>query len=246
MLFFAGCGKPAADSKAELEKLKKTEKPKPPFDRLKVFVEPIDKEAISISRRVKPGHWTGLLVETKANHFDFSGDLDSSALDARSNPLELENSPFRLLTSRSVALPKGQKKSLETIFFAPRGRTKTFILNQLRDRQHGGEAWRDVEILSHMPDYQFYLFVLARDPSRYGYLKVLDCIQPPGEAFDMLGEDALYYRVVMPRPTGPLTLPTRSFCWTSMAFVVWDDVLPSMLSPQQQQAMLEWLHWGEA
>ena len=88
------------------------------------------------------------------------------------------------------------------------------------------------------------MFVLARDPSRYRYLKVLDCIQPPGEAFDMLGEDALYYRIVMPRPSGPLTLPTRSMCWTSTAFVVWDDVLPSVLSPEQQQAMLEWLHWG--
>ena len=77
--FSPGCGKPAADAKAELEKLKKKEKPKPPFDRLKVFVEPSDKEALSISHRVKPGHWTGVLVETKANHFDFSGDLDSSA-----------------------------------------------------------------------------------------------------------------------------------------------------------------------
>ncbi|HEV3138193.1 MAG TPA: hypothetical protein VGZ26_09815, partial [Pirellulales bacterium] len=82
MSFSFGCSKPEADAKAELQKLKKTEKPKPPFDRMKVFVEPSDKEAISISRRVKPGHWTGLLVETKANHFDFSGDLDSSALDA--------------------------------------------------------------------------------------------------------------------------------------------------------------------
>jgi hypothetical protein len=242
--FSPGCSKPAADAQAELDKLKKKEKPKPPFDRFKLFVEPSDPEAVSISHRVKPGHWTGLLVETKANHSDFSGDLESSALDAQSNPLDLEKSPFRLLTSRSAALPKGQKKSLETIFFAPRGHTTTFILNRLRNRQHGAEEWRDTEILPHMPDYQFYLFVLARDPSRYRFLKVLDCIQPPGEAFDMAGEDALYYRVVMPRPSGPLTLPTRSICWTSMAYVVWDDVLPSVLSPEQQQAMLEWLHWG--
>ncbi|MBI3837075.1 MAG: hypothetical protein HY288_03970 [Planctomycetia bacterium] len=245
LVFSNGCsGKTAADAKGQLEKLKKKEKPKPPFDHLKVFIEPGDKDAQTIARRVKPGHWTGVLVETKANNFDFSGDLNSSAVDGQSNPVDLENCPFRLLTSRSAALPKGQKKTLETIFFAPRGRTTTFVLNQLRNRQHGSEEWREMEVLPHMPDYQFYMFVLARDPSRYRYLKVLDCIQPPGETFNLLGEDAFYYRVVMPRPSPPLMLPTRSLCWTTIAFIVWDDVLPSVLLPEQQQAMLEWLHWG--
>ena len=39
-------------------------------------------------------------------------------------------------------------------------------------------------------------------------------------------------------------LPTQPLCWTSVAYVVWDDVLPAFLTPEQRQAMLDWLHWG--
>ena len=40
----SGCGgKSAAEAKKELEKLKKKEKPKPPFEPLRVFSEPNEK-----------------------------------------------------------------------------------------------------------------------------------------------------------------------------------------------------------
>src|SRR5262249_21854105 len=32
--------------------------------------------------------------------------------------------------------------------------------------------------------------------------------------------------------------------WTNIAYLIWDDVDPSLLSPEQQQAIVDWLHWG--
>ena len=39
-------------------------------------------------------------------------------------------------------------------------------------------------------------------------------------------------------------LPAHANQWTSIACVLWDDASPAALEPAQQQAMLDWLHWG--
>ena len=95
-----------------------------------------------------------------------------------------------------------------------------------------------------MPSYQYYVYVLARDASRYRHWKVLDSVRPPLAMPLIVTDDQDYYRVLTPRAEAPLALPTRSLAWTSTAYVVWDDVLPAVLNASQQQAMLDWLHWG--
>ncbi len=286
LLSSAGCsGKSVEEAKDDLTKIKKKEKPKPPFNQLQTVTEPNDKVFVAkkdpdkdkdkekgkgkdadkandrakesegkesggadeiVTRLIKPGHWTGVLLTTTANHFDFSGELNSAALDGAHKPIDLESSPFQLITSRSAALPKGQRKTMEGLFFAPvaAGRASTWMSNQLRSRQRGSDEYSGSELLQHMPSYQYFVFVLARDADRYRYLKVLDCVRPPLDAPFVMADDMNYYRVLTPRANPPLALPTRALCWTSMAYMVWDDVLPSVLSPEQQQAMLDWLHWG--
>src|SRR6478736_6540196 len=60
-----------------------------------------------------------------------------------------------------------------------------------------------------------------------------------------LTETALrYYNVVEPALTKPVALPSSMLAWTSIAYLIWDDVDPSLLSPEQQQAVVDWLHWG--
>ena len=125
---FSGCGdKSAADAKKELEQHKKKEKPKPPFEPLKVFTEPNERsftdpkdlESQTPARNaIKPGHWTGVLVEAKVNNFDFGGDMLSEPRDNQQSLVDLEGSPFGLVMSRPAALAKGQKKTLEAIFYA--------------------------------------------------------------------------------------------------------------------------------
>ena len=129
-----------------LEELKKKKKPKEPFDRLQVVTEPNEKAFIApkpkkedelgeltpeapeekvedlefaLRRYIKPGHWTGVLVTTTANNFDFGGELVSQPQDSSHQPIDWTNSAFRVSTARPAALAKGQRKTLETLFFAP-------------------------------------------------------------------------------------------------------------------------------
>ena len=86
--------------------------------------------------------------------------------------------------------------------------------------------------------------VLAANPNAYGYLKQLDSICP---AYDELLDDrgeVLYYRVVLPTIQDRAPLPSHPFSWTMIAYVLWDGMPVDRMSPDQQQAMLDWLHWG--
>ena len=54
------------------------------------------------------------------------------------------------------------------------------MVNQLRDRRRGTVEWNGgAEPVRHMPSYQYYVYVLARDASRYRHWKVLDSVRPP-------------------------------------------------------------------
>ena len=57
-------------------------------------------------------------------------------------------------------------------------------------------------------------------------------------------EHQRYYRMVLPlEPERPLLSP-HPLTWTTISHVIWDGMAPETLNPAQQQAMLDWLHWG--
>jgi hypothetical protein len=252
--FLVGCGSPPPSvSKQEKDQVKPKQKTKPPFDTFRVYTEPNErsltdkkqKDAGRVIQAIKPGHWANLLVETKANHFDFEGHLTTTPLDALQQPAPLERSRYSAVMSRPAALAKGQPKTLESIVYPPRSaHMSTIISNRLDDRRRNEPSPAFPEVLSHMPDYQYFMVVLSKDPNRYRGLKSLEAVRPLGENMPINPEDAAYYRVIVPRLDQPLALPAQALCWTSTAYVIWDDVLPSSLAPLQQQALLDWLHWG--
>ena len=167
----AGCSsKTPEEAKAELEKLKKKEKPKPNFDELRVFtepnerafVDPKDKENQVVRNAMKPGHWSNFLVDTRANNFDFSGEVVTEAHDDKQNPLDLnENNTFHLNTARPAGCPRDdasrwKRPSLPRLRPSERPRS----CGTARSR-NGGEQWRTVpDKLTHMPAYQYYLIAL--------------------------------------------------------------------------------------
>jgi hypothetical protein len=244
---------PARQEDAKKDDAKKKEKPKPPFETFRVFTEPNEKSFVDpkqkdsgrVVQAIKPGHWSGILVQTMANNFDFTGELVSMPLDSQQNPIPLDSSTFCLVTERPVALPKGQRKTLESLFFAARsGHMSTQISNRLRTSQHVDESLAFGDSLSHMPSYQYFMIVLAREPNRYGFLKGLESVRPTSAAMPINPEDAAYYRLVAPATDHALALPSEPLCWTAIAAVVWDDVLPASLSIDQQRSLVDWLEWG--
>jgi len=228
-------------------------RPKPPFETFRVFSEPNEKSFTDpkakdggrIVQAIKPNHWANLLVETKANQFDFTGTLISAALDSQQRPIPLERNSFSLATERAASLPKGQRKSMETLVFPARSRhTTTQVSNRLETAQHVDDSPAYGDTLSHMPSYQYFMLVLARDPDRYRYLKLLDSVRSRGISNAQTPEEAAFYRLIMPPTNLPLALPSHPLCWTTIAVLLWDDVPSGAVGSDQEQSLIDWLHWG--
>ena len=93
-----------------------------------------------------------------------------------------------------------------------------------------------------MPSHQYFMLVLAREPARYAYLKVTDSVRAPFE--DDNGQSPPHYRVVLADAAKPLPLPANVLTWTSVAYIVWDEVNLDRSNPAQQAALVDWIHWG--
>jgi len=239
---------PAARKKKEDEA--KKEKPKPDFEvgRLQILLQ----DSGGTRNLVKPGHWMTAAQPAKANNFDFHAELESSTADRNRQPILVQNTAFRMTLARPVALPKGQTRELETTFFIPdlppssdsMNPTTVWLRNTLRARRGGREVYGADEPTTAMPAYQFFFVVLADNSDRYGYLKSLDAVNPPSLGEGDLAERTMHYRVILPASDRRIPLPPQGLAWTPIAYLLWDGLRPDQLTLDQQQAMLDWLHWG--
>jgi hypothetical protein len=237
----------------EEEEKKKREKPKPDFEVGRPQILPFDSGSQQL-QFVKHGHWMGAVQAAKANNFDFQAEIESSCARMGGEALELPNTAYRLQTWRPAVLPKGQLKLLETTHFLvppPRAADpnsmppRVHLETRLRARRGGREMNHGREPTTTMPAYQYFLVVLSDNADRYGYLKILPTIAPPVEDEQTLSlEGILHYRVLLPNTEEFVPVPTLPLQWTPIAYVLWDGMDPARLTVSQQQAMLDWLHWG--
>ena len=255
MAFLPGCGgcrrtplkTPEEIEKEELERKKEEEERAKPDFEVKFLVSRPPSERPMIGYYAKPGHWTCVALEdAKTNHFDFVGELELSLIDGEGNPVTIGDTPFNLAECRDVALPKKQVKSLESVLFVPQvpSRSRSVSTRYCYNAGQGGR--RVVEfpperLMGFMPSWQYHFVVLARTPEAYQYVQKLDSIRPPSSLDNVT---ARYYRVTMLGTDRRPALPAHAIQWTSIACVLWDDASPGALDPAQQQAMLDWLHWG--
>ena len=232
--------KEQAEKKKEDEAKKKKEKPKPDFEIEHAVVEPFDPDRPLLG--AKPGHLLPINQQMKTNNFDFVGEMTSelamtTGAGADKQPLP---APVQLNSSRPIALPKGQVRYPELPLLVPRTEPDAHytLFTELRGRG-GGSIKSEGTPLNTMPPYQFYFFVLSREHLRYRSLDRLDAIRGPSSS-----GLAAYYRYLTPPLEKQVALPAHPLAWTSIAYVLWDEVDPGLLSAEQQQAMLDWLHWG--
>ncbi len=242
-----GCFRDDTAKKDEKEKKdkKKVKKPKPDFEIQQLVVEPFDD---SVNKHlVKHGHWVTATQTMRANNFDFQAEIHSQTVAKYNQPIDIEHTLYQMVSSRTGALPKGQTKNFETIYFVPRslGRQKktVWLRSRLLARRSGREVKDQSQPTIAMPDYQFSFVVLSSAGSDYNYLKRLDSLKPPtgDDDFDRIQ----YYREILPKiAEGQVPLPSHPLTWTTIAYVLWDDLSPDLLSPDQKTAMVDWLHWG--
>ncbi|MEE3220676.1 MAG: hypothetical protein VX257_10450 [Planctomycetota bacterium] len=234
---------PGSQAEAARKKLEK-EKRRPDFEFRPVKTLPYDDRPI---QRIKPGHWVTVSKGMRANNHDFQGEVHWTPVRANGSRIPLDRTGYRMTMSRPLYLSKQQKsyKDVEMNLFAPvpdAGKSKFKF--DLTDRGGGSQSNLD-EQFEHLQDHEYFMVVLARDPQRYTFLKVLDSIKPPSD--DTI-EETIYYHIVLPKinPKTKQRVPLSSsgLTWTSIAYILWDDLEPGRFTSDQQQALVDWLHWG--
>ncbi|HEV3344152.1 MAG TPA: hypothetical protein VG125_27500 [Pirellulales bacterium] len=237
----------AEEREAKTQELKKKEKEKPDFQFIKYAVQPGGTEGAEDRPEVyvKPGHWTSATLRSRANNFDFRGELLSEAHDQAARPVPLDEVPFHLRTTRPVILPKGQQRLLEFSIFMPVETRSKSISTRLLTGPGGRPVYTESQVLKPLAPHQYYLVVLAVNANTYSFIRRLDSVTAP-TALDNFTDPltAHHYRVALPQIKTSAPLPSQPLGWTSIAYVLWDDLEPKKLSIEQQQAMLDWLHWG--
>ena len=237
-----GCGGCSRDERTDLEKQVEEQRArrdkarqKAPFELQPLRVQPDSGESTAVAL-VKPGHWTSASIQAIANQDDFGGRLITM-------PFPLEGTRYQLGTSRPAVLAKGQPKDLELVLFVPPGSLTTPISVRLLSQDSDRELARLDGSAARMPARQFHMVVLCPEGERYRFLDTskMYSVRPPIESF---GTPEMNYRVVIPQMDHRVALPSHWLTWTSIACTIWDGVEPSALSLDQQQALVDWLHWG--
>ncbi len=195
-----------------------------------------------IESNIKPGHWTTATLEARANFEDFRGEMAAEMILPQGQPVDLDGVPARLQVSRPAVLPKGQKKLLDLALFEPLLQPGRQVAQRLTSAS-GRDLWSTREVLSSMPSHQFFFVVLSRQPDDYRYLQSLDTVWAPHGSEADRGRQA-HYRVLLPQVPLSAPLPSEATFWTSTAVLLWAGADPTILTPEQQQGLLDWLHWG--
>lgn len=245
-----GAGENAEDAKNDEEKKNEEEEKKKEPDYEISSLTPLLSESLIDAdggrplALAKPGHWTATAQQIKANKDDLEARTVLEVLDPKGNPLPLPHTPYQLVASRPAVLAKGQTKRIEAGLYVPEG-TDRFQVSARLERAVTGypvegapppAPWRT------MPSYQYFLVVLAEDPAQYSFLKVADAVRAPWES--SAGRFALHYRVVLAGGDAAPPLPANALEWTSIAYLWWDNPNIARITPEQQQALVDWLHWG--
>lgn len=202
----------------------------------------IEAEAGVSLRLAKPGHWATTVQPMKANLGDFEGRVTIAAVDARGNPLAIPHTSYEMTSSRPAVLAKGISKRVENELLIPSDTEKLNVSSELVNATGSIADSPSTDPWTLMPSHQYFLMVLAREPTRYAFLKVTDSVQAPYE--DIHGVELPHYRIVLADGNKPLPLPPNVLTWTSVAYVVWDEVNLDQLDPAQREALVDWIHWG--
>lgn len=253
MLTFGGCGGCKKDKDKDEESAQNGQngqgnEDRPPFEFRDLTVQPSRILNEGPARQyVKPGHWITANKPIIANDSDFQGVLDSDCTNASGDPLPNENTNSHLISSRNVPLAKGQWRDNEVTFYIPRRSTskKNITLrHQLRAREGGRALFDEGQPVNLLLDFQYLMVVLSDNPDDYAFLRGTNAVVHDDVPIDVDVQALAYYQVIAPKIENRIPLPSQSLAWTSIAYVIWDNPDYSRFNPDQEQALVDWLHYG--
>ncbi len=206
----------------------------------------------------KPGHW----IETRQQFKSNREDLQVVAVGSVAYGDELTKIPGTDMVNeytRRTSFPKGQTKSVDLQYFVPfSGRqedpfdlalTPSHKLNFRTQLLTWPLMTPILQAPTRMPanelkEHEFQLAILSPQALGYDFLKDLDAIVWRGDEL-MQEERIRSYVVSLVKPIdNQYAFPRSMLTLTALAVLVWDDVEVDKLSSDQQQAIIDWLHWG--
>ncbi|MCA9127871.1 MAG: hypothetical protein KDB22_12330 [Planctomycetales bacterium] len=248
-----GCRKDGDQLSAE-DLAKRAKEQREALEMSELLALPIDADSKVLT--AKPGHWFETQQQFKSN----LEDLQIVAVGSVARGGERSSLPgtnFLNDFTRRTSLPKGQTKTVELLYFVPFTITSQPDLfsgksNQLQFRTEL-MSWPLMTPLFLVPNqkpanevkpHEFQLVVLSPEALTYEYLSVLDAVYWRGSDL-MFDERTRSYHVSLLKPiSNQYALPHSFLTMTATAVIVWDDVSPDDLSLDQQNAIVDWLHWG--
>lgn len=194
-----------------------------------------------IVNSAKPGHWIAARQRMVAKESDFQGTMRSLVLSSGQNAL-LETSSHFLVVERPMLLQTGSPKDVELIFYIPRRLdldSRSVLLEHTLVDRLGRSVAQNSGSVSLMEPHQYFTVVLSNSPDEFSFLLNMRSHQT------LVGANPTSLdNVVLADCSSQVPLPTDVFGWTAISTILWHDLAPDRLDPAQQQAMLDWLHFG--
>ncbi len=186
---------------------------------------------------VKENHWSTLTLEMRANFVDYDGRLQTSTV-------RLLGMPHDMVYRREARIPKEQPSRLSLQMMLPET-LKEIGLDLVREdafRPDGGT----LAPLRRLEPHQMLVPILgANAPDYINWSRLFTTLPTSGDRDPLALEKQRYYRLVTSQdPEKLLPLSPQPLTWTTISHIIWDDLNPDALNLAQQQALLDWLHWG--
>jgi hypothetical protein len=203
---------------------------------------------------VKPGHWYQANVRYKANLGDESLTASVSMRGKGGTKASYASGQAPLEFNRNFSLAKGQEKNVRMNFFQPEmpstdesGDPSLSIVQaniELMQRSVGTRVYQNGSANKLIAGYQYYFVTLSRDPSRYLFWRGLDCIVWPSLT-RFLDERVAPHRVIdLNEDQISSQFPDKLYAMTSISHIAVNDTSVSLMSPEQQEALRDWLFFG--
>lgn len=202
--------------------------------------------------RIKPGHWYQANQKLKANYNDESLTSYLSIVNKEKVKVPFAPNQASIEFTRNLSLGVGQEKNVQFKFFQPEvvstgeelSKTPSSIKLLYSQRGIGAPVLEEDFPCRQFSGYQYNLVSLSRDPSRYIFWRALDCIVWPSK--QRASDDRINPHSIVDLNEDEVAnqFPSRLYAMTSISHFVLNDSSVSILSSEQQQALMDWLYFG--
>ena len=198
---------------------------------------------------IKPGHWITASQSLKSNKIDARGNLISRAMmsGTRAQDGRTATTLGDLPSMRPVVLPKGQMRRFDYRILTPIPSTSDQRRSFLDSRfvatgrtVYENDIQQPMGVLS---GEEFFFVILTERPERFAKFQVSDWVRPFRDDF-AFEDTRANYRIILPPTKELLPLAETMLDWTSTSVLLWDDLSPDALTPQQQTAIADWVRFG--